>query len=242
MPQLGFDRLAQRGINLVAQIPTANLPLQLAPAFADLPPGGTLLLFGMGGAGFWQVAQASWPQEAQPIDFLSRLWTTEAAQALGLKDPTPLFPGGARPRPLVDLALLARFGYRSPLGITIHPEYGLWTAIRALLWTSDPLPQSSPELEANPCLSCLDRPCLDGCPAQAPRWEAAFGLEDCITYRTQDQSPCARGCLSRLDCPVGAAHRYPKAQRDYSGSISLATLQAWKKDREKAPAGQTPDQ
>ncbi|OGH02379.1 MAG: hypothetical protein A2600_06415 [Candidatus Lambdaproteobacteria bacterium RIFOXYD1_FULL_56_27] len=229
MTQLGFGPLADRGINLQAQFPCAQLPPELAPAFADLPAGGTLLLFGMGGAKFWQVAQESWPQEAQPIDFLSKLWTTEAAQARGLKDLVPLFPGQARPRPLVALALFARFGYSSPLGITIHPEFGLWTAIRALLWTSTPLPRLSPELGENPCLSCSDRPCLDCCPAQAPRWESPFGLEDCITYRTQEQSPCAKGCLSRLGCPVGLAHRYPKAQRDYSGAISLAAVTAWKK-------------
>lgn len=127
---------------------------------------------------------------------------------------------------LAELGSLAGWQQKSPLGIGIHPEFGLWSAIRLLVlvdgdsvWPDD---NDGSEAQKSPsiCDSCVDRPCLSSCPAGATDFQE-FDVPACIAFRQTDASPCEQTCLSRLACPVAKEHSYSKVQLNYHYAYSL---------------------
>ncbi|MDT8447151.1 MAG: hypothetical protein RRB13_09710 [bacterium] len=224
----GLEFLAKRGLMRVASFNRDHLPPEVAGYFTDLPAGGTLILIGHGGQLFWQMARAHWPEGKDPIDRLSKRWGERFAALEGLSEPRILFPFGETRRPLLSLARLMGMGFTSPLGMTIDPEFGLWTALRCLIWTPDSFEAPTQPQQAHPCEDCGPKPCLAACPVQAPQWPGEMLRDVCVDERTREGSDCARACLSRLACPLAEEHRYLQEQRDYHGGISLATISAWK--------------
>jgi hypothetical protein len=102
----------------------------------------------------------------------------------------------------------------SPIGLLIHPDYGLWHAYRAALLLDRPpvdLPPRS--VRPSPCETCADRPCLTACPVGAHR-EAGFDVTACEAHlRAGDAPHCMNlGCRSRDGCPVGREHRFGAEQ------------------------------
>ena len=73
----------------------------------------------------------------------------------------------ARPGPSSPGRGAAGAGHVSPLGLNIHPTYGLWHAYRAALLfpVEFDIAQQSPG--AHPCETCADKPCLTACPVDA---------------------------------------------------------------------------
>ena len=104
--------------------------------------------------------------------------------------------------------------YSSPIGLTIHPDYGLWVAFRAALLFDHPLDDEHEEA-SHPCESCQDRPCLSACPVDA------FGKEDynfnaCLGHLTTPGNACREGgCLARIACPIGRHHRYQRPHANF---------------------------
>lgn len=226
--QAAWDFLFKRGLNRVGIARRDDLPQGLQPAFSDLPEGGSLVLIGHGGRRFWEMAQAHWPEGTQdPLDQLSKRWGLHFAQQAGLASPRLLFPLCEPHRPLLALARHMGLGFESPFMISIDPEYGLWTALRCLLWTSDELEPTGPTGE-HPCRTCGPKPCLSACPVYAPSTVREMDRQACLEERLREGSPCARACLSRLACPQAEEHRYTQEQRDYHGEVSLKTLKAWR--------------
>ncbi len=130
----------------------------------DLPDGrraGTLLLLGWTGGQQWS-AFASAPEhrdgQANPLDRWSRrLIDAEAGRHGGLA----LYPFGGPPfLPFLRWAIRAEPVAQSPLGLLIHPSWGLWHAWRGALALPQPLdlPPNPPGI--SPCVQCLTRPCL----------------------------------------------------------------------------------
>ncbi|MBP1857224.1 Fe-S-cluster-containing hydrogenase component 2 [Rhizobium herbae] len=112
----------------------------------------------------------------------------------------------------------------SPLGILIHPEYGLWHGYRGALGFAHVLPAAAPAVDAHPCDHCPDKPCLSSCPADAIL-PSGFQIKPCRAHlRTREgQTGCmAGGCLARNACPVGAEYRYSTEQlRFHMAALSL---------------------
>ena len=145
------------------------------------------------------------PSGPDPID----RWT--ARVLAGLADAV-LFPFGGPPHhPFQRWArradpLLAA----SPLGILIHPEFGLWHALRG----APAVPRaagaaggaSQRQALARPALA---KPCLTTCPVE-PSAHGGYDVTTCRTYlRTLSGQPCMiQGCQARLACPVGRAYAY----------------------------------
>ena len=71
------------------------------------------------------------------------------------------------PLPFLTWARRGGAGHVSPLGLNIHPTYGLWHAYRAALLfpVAFDMPPQSPG--AHPCETCADKPCLSACPVSA---------------------------------------------------------------------------
>jgi hypothetical protein len=114
--------------------------------------------------------------------------------------------------PFQRWALRADAVYSSPLGILIHPEYGLWHAYRAALFFHETLELPARWDAPSPCESCTEKPCLSGCPVGAFSG-GAYDVAACADHIARPETDCISvGCLARNACPVGLRWRYPEAQ------------------------------
>ena len=129
------------------------------------------------------------------------------AQELGA---LPLFPFVARPmRRFQRWALRAEPVSPSPLGLLIHPDYGLWHSYRGALGFVEAIAIAPREGRASPCESCESRPCLSACPVRAFS-ESGYDVDVCAKHlRTPEGGGCMTGgCLARRACPVGQEFRH----------------------------------
>jgi hypothetical protein len=141
-------------------------------------------------------------------------WTRKAVGKLALElDATAVFPFDQPYPPILRWARKAGAGHVSPLGLNIHPTYGLWHAYRAALLFAAAF--DLPEIVAgpHPCLSCAARPCLSTCPVSAFS-EAGYDMPACVAHlRSAHGADCmSGGCLARHACPVGQSYAYGPEQ------------------------------
>lgn len=181
------------------------------PVVGDRVPGAaddgrtTLVLLGNAGPAMWRAFRAAGEMvdsEANPLDSWTRRTITPLACDLGA---TALFPFDGPPYlPFQTWAAKAEGLAASPLGILIHPDFGLWHAYRAALLfeRAVDLPQRSPP--DNPCARCRTKPCLKGCPVDAFAGRA-YNVPACVRHLKDPLgAACANfGCLARHACPVG---------------------------------------
>lgn len=128
---------------------------------------------------------------------------------------TAYFPSDPPWQPFQRWAMQAEGLKASPLGILIHPDYGLWHGYRGALGFADALEGvEEPPISSHPCDLCVEKPCLAVCPAGAIT-AVGFDVPRCRSHlrKPQGQAGCmAGGCLARNACPVGAGYRYPAEQ------------------------------
>ena len=117
-----------------------------------------------------------------------------------------------------DFVALGRevgLGAPSRLGLLVHPVYGPWLSIRAVLLSTRRWPLAEPLAGFDPCPSC-PAPCADACPVRAPT-PAGFDLQACVANR-RVHSPCALDCAARRACVLGPEHAYlPEALAHHMG-------------------------
>ncbi|MFO1061932.1 MAG: ferredoxin [Dongiaceae bacterium] len=180
-------------------------------------PGGraaaTLILAGTVGSAWWADFAPS-PEArdgaADPLDRWSRRLLTDLAARHAA---AALFPFGGPPYlPFQRWAGRAEPVAPSPLGILIHPEYGLWHAYRGALAFAERLALPAPPAAPNPCASCRGRPCLEACPVGAFA-AAGYDVARCVAHLDGPAGGAcvAAGCQARLACPVGSDYRYAPA-------------------------------
>jgi hypothetical protein len=185
------------------------------PAISDDLPATQLLLIGNGGSSFWPefTRSAEFADGlADPLDRWSRRVGNQVAQGLGGR---AIFPFDGPPHPPF-LAWAGKTGQAvsSRLSLFIHARFGLWHAYRfALALPVIPGLASVQSDFESPCLSCVDKPCLEVCPVNAfsgPSYRA----DPCMDYlRGDSQSACRQlGCAARRACPVGKAFTYVPEQ------------------------------
>jgi epoxyqueuosine reductase QueG len=158
---------------------------------------------------FAQSPEASLP--AHPLD----AWTRRVVEQIGAEvGAVSLFPFEGPPYwPFQRWAMRAEPVAVSPLGILIHPEYGLWHAYRAALLFGERLDLPAPIPQPSPCESCAGRPCLTACPVGAFTG-SEYRVEACVTHIAAAAGALCmeEGCRARDACPVGRGYRYPPAQ------------------------------
>jgi hypothetical protein len=200
-------------------------------AVPPLPDGTstrTVVLIGNAGGDMWRAFAAAPrdPGEKNPLDAWLRPRILGAARAAGAH---AIFPNDGPPFvPIQDWAARAEPVHRSPLGIMIHPEFGLWHVYRAALCFAETLELPPREDRPSPCDSCEERPCLKVCPADA-FGPTRFKFEACVSHVASEQgTPCReRGCLARRACPVGRAYVYPRpAQAFHTAAFVRAARRA----------------
>ncbi len=179
-----------------------------------LPHARAVLVLGCGGRDFYRAFLRA-PEASlspDPLDTYTRRVVGEAAvvfEAEGFAARCHLYCERLEGQ-YADFVALARacgIGAPSRLGLLLHPVYGPWLSIRALLLTEKAFPPSRPlsEPEFAPCHGCL-APCLEACPGSAPL-AAGFDADACGRTRAV-QPACAERCDARGACVVGPEHRY----------------------------------
>lgn len=187
-------------------------PGEAAPPGPSGAPARSVLLVGNAGATYWrhfQAWRATQPRDlADPLDSWSRDVIGAVAAELGARAISP----SDRPfLPFQQWAMRAEGLKPSPLGILMHPEYGLWHAYRGALLFEVELRIPAPAAPMHLCSACAEKPCLKACPVAAYS-EVGFDHAGCRTHvrgAVGSASCGAGGCLDRKACPHGAAYSYP---------------------------------
>ncbi len=198
-------------------------------AAPDLASGGSarsVALIGNIGSSLWS-AFSRWRDTepdsggSDPLDTWSKAVIRPIA---ALADATAWFPSDPPWQPFQQWAMRAEGLKASPLGILIHPVYGLWHGYRGALGFAEPIVAAPAAHAAHPCDHCPDKPCLTTCPAGAVHPET-FDVPACRSHlrKPEGQSGCmVGGCLARAACPVGSDFRYNGAQlRFHMAALSL---------------------
>jgi len=191
-----------------------------ADGVPDLPNGGTtatLMLLGLVGGAGWAGFAAS-PEAvdggSHALDRWSRRVVGAVAEALGGH---ALFPFGGPPYlPFQRWAQRAEPVFPSPLGILIHPDWGLWHSYRGAVALPERLALPLQDRRPSPCESCAEKPCLTACPVGAFT-PGGYAVPTCAAHiAAPEGADCmARGCRARRACPIGAEHRYGPAQAGF---------------------------
>ena len=178
------------------------------PVLMDGSAAATLILVGSVGPALWQLVRGS--SEPDPIDRYTRRAVTSLAAHF---EAEALFPFGGPPwHPFQRWAIRAEALEGSPLGVLIHPEYGLWHAYRAALLFHEAIELPEPEPGTGPCSRCADRPCLGTCPAGAVS-ERGYDVAMCRAHLgNHPAASCWQGCVARRACPVGAGWAHAPEQ------------------------------
>lgn len=203
-----------------------------------LPDGrsaGTLALAGQAGPGLWARFGRERRDEPDPLDAWAARALAAVADATGAHVVLP--QEGPPFAPFQQWARRAEPVFPSPLGILIHPEYGLWHAYRGALLFAERLaadPQTTPigVDPESPCATCAAQPCLSACPVGAyapPRPDGAVRYDDalCAGHVASPAGAACRegGCLARQACPVGRVHAYGADQQRFHLAAFLAARQ-----------------
>ena len=178
----------------------------------------TIALAGFAGRGGWDAFAAS-PEAADgaadPLDRWSRRVIEALARGLGA---TALFPFAGPPYwPFQQWAMRAEPVRVSPIGVLIHPRYGLWHSYRGALGFREALDIPEPEAAPRPCDSCRERWCLNACPVGAFSGRG-YDVAACVGHlKSPAGADCMEfGCRARRACPVGAEHAYGEEQANFT--------------------------
>jgi hypothetical protein len=207
-----FSAIAQAGL-----VPRGALRLEDGERQGALADVRTLILAGMAGREGWGAFAAS-PEArdglGHPLDRWSRRLIEALARELGAK---ALFPFGGPPFwPFQQWARRAEPVHPSPIGLLIHPRYGLWHSYRGALAFREALAVPEPAAVASPCESCSGRWCLSACPVGAFT-DARYDVAACAGHlRSVAGADCMdSGCRARRACPVGREHAYGPEQANF---------------------------
>lgn len=185
------------------------------PDIADGARAGTVVLLGNIGGSIWPAFSrwraGSGQGIADPLDTWSAEVIRPVAERLGGR---AYFPSEKPWQPFQQWAMRAEGLRASPLGVLIHPEYGLWHGYRGAIGFRERIGVATVPFDGHPCDHCPGKPCLTSCPVDAVA-VTAFDVPACRlhVHSPTGQGGCmANGCTARNACPVGAKYRYPAEQ------------------------------
>ena len=149
------ESLAPHGLALRGGFHPA--PQDGAPLLGAGRACGTILLLGNLGGALWP-AFADSPELADGAPHALDRWTRRILESLAPGfGATALFPFGGPPwLPFQRWAMKADCVAASPLGILIHPDFGLWHAYRGALAFAERLDLPPVQRRPSPCDSCIE--------------------------------------------------------------------------------------
>src|SRR5260370_7508847 len=159
--ETAFSAIERAGL-----VPRGAFKLEDGERVGELADLRTIVLHGMVGGEGWNALAAS-PEAsgglAAPLDRWSRRLIEALAHELGGR---ALFPFGGPPfLPFQRWAQRAEPVHSSPIGLLIHPYYGLWHSYRGALGFREKLALPEPAAAPNPSESSSRRPSLKTPPA-----------------------------------------------------------------------------
>ncbi|HJO25162.1 MAG: hypothetical protein QF890_16045 [Myxococcota bacterium] len=194
---------------------------------ALLPGARALVVLGCGGREFGEAFQRA--PEAQstehPVDRFTARVVDAAADALREQghETRALYYWERRAEEFADFVALGRacgLGATGRLGVLLHPTYGPWISLRALLLTRREIGPTSPEVDFTPCPKC-PAPCASACEGDAvgiERFDKAACLSTALIH-----AECRTACPARRACVLGHRHVYPPAlERRYRSAVISA--------------------
>lgn len=174
----------------------------------------TVMMIGNAGPEMWRAFSKQPHSGLNPLDTWTRESLTPIADDFKAE---VIFPFDGPPYfPFQRWAIQADDVFPSPIGLLIHPAFGLWHAYRAAFSFTErlELPTSAPA--TSPCGTCSDQPCLNTCPVDAFT-PGNYDVGGCRTFiATPESNDCFRsGCRARRACPVGQNHVYEAEQAKF---------------------------
>lgn len=173
-----------------------------------------LSLVGNIGSSYWPMFSQSTEYldgDAEPLDRWSQRVAVKIAAEFALQ---PVYPFSGPPYyPFQQWAQRAEALEQSPIGVMMHPEFGLWHSYRFALLGAESEVIEAPVQGESPCRNCDSKPCLTRCPVDAFDGNG-YDVDRCARYLLQTpQAEChSRGCLARYACPVATELSYVPAQ------------------------------
>jgi hypothetical protein len=173
----------------------------------DDVPAVCVLVIGNAGGAMWPRFRSEVRDGADPLDAWTRSTLEPIAASFGAAF---VHPSDEPFQPFQQWARRADDVWQSPIGLMIHPTYGLWHAYRGA-FLFDRVVQGLPPTgrAAMPCLTCSDQPCLSTCPVDAFSADG-YDSSSCREHVASTTGPdCLHdGCAARRACPVGVTLRY----------------------------------
>lgn len=180
-------------------------------------PGRSAVLAGHGGGGFWPKFEA-WLQGQEPVpDNPLDTWSRHVIDGVARQcDARAVYPSDIPYLPFQQWAMRAEGLSPSPLGLLMHPEFGLWHAYRGALIFDREFDFQAVENVIHLCERCDGKPCLNSCPAGAFS-DSGYAVHDCRSHVASASGTDCRdsGCLARKACPFGLEHRYSNRQQAF---------------------------
>ncbi len=169
------------------------------------------------------IGSSFWYEFSQSAEYLDGLddpldrWSLRLANEIAPKlNARPVFPFQGPPYlPFQQWAKRAESLHQSPIGLMIHPQYGLWHAYRFGLVLAEEIDLTHAQ-EESICLNCIDQPCLNTCPVNAFSTEG-YDVSCCADYlkQTPEAACFQHGCMARFNCPAGREFRYLDQQSQF---------------------------
>lgn len=193
--------LAAAGLDLAAPLPASDYDACVPAEWRSEPGCRSVLVVGNAGPALWRRFAAARPGGREPFDrFVEAALERCAPGAFA----TYTERRGGRPLPLVALAERAGLGVRGRIGVLIHPVYGPWTSLRAVVYSEeDATPE--PLVGFDPCTGC-PAPCVDAC--RGGVIGHGFDGEGCFRTKLLERG-CRVACDARAACVVGPEHAFP---------------------------------
>jgi ferredoxin len=205
--------LSAAGLNLHGCLAIERYDARVPPSWrsrALLASARTALVLAAGGRALFAAFRAS-PEAGLGSDPLDAYTRRVAEAAAGRIDGRAVFAfehfGGV----FADFVALGReagLGGPSRLGLLLHPDFGPWMSIRAVVLTPLELPETQPLSTFDPCRGCA-APCARACPGRAVVGER-FDVSRCVATRRREAA-CRLRCDARRGCVIGPEHRYADA-------------------------------
>lgn len=171
---------------------------------------GTVALLGFTGSVQWPIFSAAREAAdglAHPLDRWSRRIIDALAAEFGA---AAVYPSGTTPTlPFQRLAVHSETVHPSPLGLLIHPRFGLWHAYRGALLFAERIELPPRPASLSPCAACSGEPCRSGCPVGAFD-NGSLDVQACTTHVESSAGADCRtlGCRARRACPIGREFAY----------------------------------